>query len=271
MTSKERFLATIRGESVDKVPVYHQTLSGHACSVILGRENVCVGGAHNQWIEMNALWDNPDCGAAHDQRCEADALAITQACQMDLLRLEYWRWARGRPTQKIDDWTFLFGDPDGDWYTMTYHPDIELFTKKEGPQAGKLKPSGNEDVDQKALIKEVEELEQQAKAFKSTTDANGELKASIEKYPQYLVRHGGGTVCIGLDSTRQLMGVALWPELYARFMMARAKILAARMPSMGLAGLDLNISGGDFCSADHRRCPTPGWVIPCPIRRGIKK
>jgi uroporphyrinogen-III decarboxylase len=248
MTSKQRVLATIRGESVDKVPVYHLQFSGHACSVILGRDDVCVGGAHNQWMEMRALWEDKDASAEHDARCEADAVAITEACGMDLLRLRYWRWGGGRPTQKVDDRTFLFGDPDGDWYTMTYHPDVELFTREDSTAAGPQAAS-EPVLDEDALVRQVEELEQQAAACEIRTDADAGLLATIEKYPEFLVRHGGGTVAIGLGSVEQLMGVALWPDLYARLMMAHARIVAAQVPAMSLAGLEVNISGDDFCSA----------------------
>ena len=250
MNSKQRLLATIRGEPVDKIPVYHLQFSGHAASLILGREDVCVGGAHNQWLEMNALWRGEDAHAEYEARCESDAVAITEACGMDLLRLSYWRWGGDRPTRKVDDRTFLFGHPDGCWFTMTYHPDVELLTRIDSPGgAGRAAGQSEPELDERAFAREVEELEKQAAHCKVQTDPDEALKAAVEKYPGYLVRHGGGAVCIGLKSTRELMGVALWPDLYARLMMARAKILAAHVPAMAAAGLDVNISGGDFCWA----------------------
>ena len=246
MTSKERILATIRGEPVDKVPVCHLQFSGHAASVILGRDNVCIGGAHNQWLEMNAIWDGPDAHAEFAQRTETDAVAITEACGMDLLRLDYWRWSQP-PTEKVDDWTFLFGDPDGEWATMTYHPDIELFTRGSSPSDAAPQPPP-EPLTEASLTGQVEAAEQDAATYAAPAGPDEHLKSRIEKYPQYLVRHGGGTVAIGMEDERQLMAVADWPDLYARLMMARARMLAANMPSMAAAGLDVNISGADFCS-----------------------
>ena len=245
MTSIERILRAIRGQPVDKIPVYHLQFSGQACSVILGRDGVCVGGAHNQWLEMSARWAGDDAWVEFDAQCEADAVAITEACGMDLLRLGYWRW-RTRPERKISDDTFLFGDPDGDWFTMTYHPDVELFTREDSappPEASQ------NDVDESSLRELVEKAEAQAGECVPQTSPDADLKARIEKYPDYLIRHGGGTVCIGLGSPRELMSVALWPELYARLLMARAEVLAAQVPALAAAGLDVNISGDDFCSA----------------------
>ena len=246
MTSKERILATIRGEPVDKTPVCHLQFSGHAASVILGRDDVCIGGAHSQWLEMNALWDGPGAHTEFVERTETDAVAVTEACGMDLLRLDYWRWGQP-PTKKVDERTFLFGDPDGEWFTMTYHPDIELFTRGCSPSDAAPQPPP-EPLTEARLTDQVEAAEQDADAYVAPTGPDGRLKARIEKYPHYLVRHGGGTVAIGMGDEEQLMAVADWPDLYARLMMARAKTLAANVPSMAAAGLDVNISGADFCS-----------------------
>ena len=246
MTSKQRILATIRGEPVDKVPVYHLQFSGHAASVILGRPDVCVGGAHNQWLEMNALWEGADAHAEFVARCEADAVAITEACGMDLLRLDYWRW-REKPTKKVSEDTFLFGDSGGDWYTMTYDPQTELFTRRSAQTAAEAQ--GAPEISEQALRRRVLEAEADAADYAAPEGPDEPLKARIEKYPDYLVRHGGGTVCISMNSPAELMSAALWPELYARLLMAQARVLAKKVPAMAAAGLEVNIAGMDFCSA----------------------
>ena len=249
MTSKERVLATIRGEAVDKAPVYHLQFSGHAASVILGRENVCIGGEHNQWLEMNAMWQGEDAHREFDARCEADAVAVTKACGMDMLRLGYWHWGE-KPTKKIDDWTFLFGDPDGEWYTLTYDPEIELFTRKTSKGAAtESRTQLQAAITEERLTARVLAAEERAGNYAAPAGPDPRLKATIEKYPNYLVRHGGGTVVINMESPAELMAVAFWPDLYARLLMAQAQVLAADVPAMAAAGLDVNISGADFCSA----------------------
>ena len=254
MTSKERVLATIRGEPVDRIPVYHLQFSGHAASVILGRPDVCIGGAHNQWLEMNALWRGDEAHREFVERCESDAVAITKACGMDMLRLDYWRW-RDKPARKVDEHTFLFGDPDGRWYTMTYDPQIELFTRKDGPSAGR-EPAESE-PSEAALISEAEELERRLSDTPADAGPDVKLKARIEKYPDFLVRYGGGTAAVDMTDVAQLLAVAYWPEAMARLLMARARLLAAKMSSLRAAGLDVDIAGLDFCSAQGP-CMSPG-------------
>lgn len=249
MTSKERILATIRGEPVDRIPVYHLQFSGHAASVILGREDVCIGGEHNQWLEMNAMWEGEDAHREFEAKCEADAVAITRACGMDLLRLGYWRW-RERPAKKIDERTFLFGDPDGNCHTLSYDPEIELFTRKTSKgDATEPRSPMRGTITEDELAARVFAAEERAGDYAAPAGPDASLKATIDKYPDYLVRHGGGTAAIDMGSPSELMAVALWPELYARLLMAQAQVHAANVPAMAAAGLDVNISGCDFCSA----------------------
>jgi len=265
MTSKERVLATIRGEPADKAPVYHLQFSGHAASVILGRDGVCIGGEHNQWLEMNALWQGEEAHCEFDAKCEADAVAITEACGMDILRLGYWRWSE-KPTKKIDDRTFLFGDPERDWYTLSYNPEIELFTRTNGKShAAEARPQGRDLVSEEELTKRVLTAEERAANCGPSSGPDARLKATVERYPDYLVRHGGGTVWVDMASPAELMAIAYWPELYARLLMAQARVIAAGVPALAEAGLDVNVSGADFCSAQGP-CVSPATyrdvVIP---------
>ena len=251
MTGRERLLATIRGEPVDRVPVYHLQFSGHAASVILGRDDVCIGGEHNQWLEINALWEGEQAHSEFESRCEEDAVAVARACGHDLLRLTYWRWPKDeKPVKKIDDFTFLFGDPDGHWYSLTYNPDIELMSRTEGyksqSRSTPRRPAEPEATEEE-FRREVEEEERTAQEYSSSDDPNPWLKQKIEKYPEYLIRHGGGTVFVDMYSPRELMAVALWPDLYSRKLMAKAERLAKDIPSLAASGLELNLSGMDFC------------------------
>ena len=104
MTGRERVLATIRGEEVDRAPVYHLQFSGDTASIILGRPEVHIGGEHLQWLEIQALWKGPDAHALFEARCEKDAVDVAVACGHDMLRLRYWRWPQDhRPVESGPD------------------------------------------------------------------------------------------------------------------------------------------------------------------------
>ncbi len=253
MTHKQRFLATVRGEPADKIPVYHLQFSGHAASVILGRDNICIGGEHNQWLEINAMWEGEEAHRAFDAQCEVDAVAVAMAGGHDMLRLAYWRWPADRkPVKKIDDLTFLFGDPEGQWYTLTYDPSIELMSRKAGyknRERSEPRRPPEPELTEDAFRQEVEESERQTAEYTPQAGPHAWLAEKMAKYPDYLVRYGGGTVYVDMYSPRELMAVALWPELYRRKVLAWGQRIVKDVPAIADAGLELNLAGMDICSS----------------------
>lgn len=247
MTGKERILATMAGEPVDRIPVHHLTFSADAAAAILGRP-AYVGGAVMQWWEMQAMWEGPDAHAEYLARCREDAIAIAEACGHDMLRLQYWRWTE-KPADRIDEHTFLFGDPEREWKKMTFLPDVELWSVEtgRGPLAGPVE--AEEELSEEAFEREVVAAEEAAAAYEPPPGPHPDRKAENEAYPWYLIRQGAGAVGIGLFNQRRLMQVALWPELYARMLMAEAERHVKDVPRLGEAGMKVNFAGGDFCSS----------------------
>lgn len=251
MTSKERINATVKGLPTDKVPVYHLQYSGHASSVILGRPDVCVGGGHNQWLEINALWEGEEAHKRFEERCEEDAFAITEATGGDLLRLQYWRWSLNRqPVEKFHDNSFLIEEPTGARTKITFDPHTELITedRKERVRESGGIPGSPYAVDETALRDEVLRAEKEAETYCGSAEKYLSLESAIRKYPDYLVRSGSGTVSIGLETPKHLIESGLWPELTARRLMAKAKKIIKDLPFLARTGLSVNIAGGDFCS-----------------------
>jgi hypothetical protein len=251
MRPKERVLATIRNKPVDRVPVHHLNFSGHAAEVILGRKDVWTGGEHSQWIAMNKLWEGEDAYAEWLQRREEDTVELQKLCGHDMLRLQYWPWTL-RPTEKINEHTFLFDEPDGACYTITYDPALELLTRKEATIAGARAVARTEldrDPGEEALRQEVQEAEEQVAQDPPPAEPDPWLKDAIERYPDYLVRYGRGTVFVDMRSTTALLEVALWPDLVARKLTAQAQWIAKSvLPPLAAAGLEVDVAGMDFCS-----------------------
>jgi hypothetical protein len=244
-------MATIEGRSVDRVPVHHLQFSGHAARVILGRE-AYVGGAFLQWKEIQALWAGPDAHAEFKARCETDAVDVACACGHDLLRLRYWRWPKDqKPVRRIDEHTFLFGDPDGQWYTMTYRPTLELLTQTRGPAPAAPGPADRDgEITKEELAEQVEAAEGEAETCRSPAGSRAKLAAAIAKYPDWLLKVGGPTVCVNMLKLSELTAAALYPELFARLLRARARRYAKDVPPMAAAGMQVNFAGMDFCSKD---------------------
>jgi len=272
MTCKERALACIEGRPVDKVPVHHLQFSGDAARVILGRE-AYVGGAYLQWRAIRVLCDAPDEYPAFLARCEQDAVAIARACGHDILRLRYWGWTRGRPARKIDDYNFDFGDLSGRWYRLTYDPRIELLTRKDYVgSTGISQPGHTPEVaepTEESLLLAAKRAEQDADAYRPAPGPDKSLKADCEKYPDDLIKLGGATIDVNMNSVADMLAIAMYPDLVARINLARARRIAADVPRMAESGVKVNFTGCDFCSKDgpcispasFRRVVTPGLKL----------
>ncbi len=244
MKPKERVLAVISGESTDKVPVHHIQFSGHAASVILGRE-AYVGGAIQQWREMNSLWEGEDAHAEFLERSEQDAVAVAKACEHDILRLGYWRWNQ-RPIDKVDDYTFVFEDEQSGRYTLTYDPELELLTRKNPKQSvNQLRISGSE-LDKKKFQQAVQSEEEKGRSYQPRTFP--EIKKATVKYCDYLLKTGCGAVNVDISCEEELMATALWPDLMARYLMAKAMPIISDIPGLAAAGVEVCFNSMDFAS-----------------------
>ncbi len=248
MTSRERVLVAFARKPTDKIPVHHIGFSGYAASVILGRE-AYVGGAIQQWREMKALWDGTDAHREFLEKSEKDAVDVALAADHDILRLQYWRWTT-KPTQKIDEYTFLFGNPEKNWYTLCFDPNIELFHRTEGyGNTEKQLPTPEEP--KKSSMEELEaSLERQEKELENyhpSEEADSDIQTTLEKYKDYAVRIGGGTVSIPYNQF-WLETTALRPDLVARSANIQAERTARQMARLAASGVKLVFAGSDFAS-----------------------
>jgi len=247
MTSLERVLATFEGKSTDKIPIHHIGFSGYAASVILGRE-AYVGGQIQQWREMNALWEGPDARKEFLERSEKDAVDVALAADHDILRLQYWRWST-KPTKKIDEYTFLFGDPEKSWYIIHFDPEIELFHRTEGygkktqKMTAQRQPMNLERLEA-SLEKQEKEL---AKLPEPSYEPDPEIQKTLQKYNDYAVRIGGSTVSIPYQQV-WLEATALRPDLVARHIDIQAERACRQMVRLAASGVKLVFAGSDFAS-----------------------
>ncbi|HHW11155.1 MAG TPA: hypothetical protein GXX29_14430 [Firmicutes bacterium] len=245
LTPKERVLRCINGQPVDKIPVHHIQFSAHAAKAIMGRE-VLVGGAYLQWKEMEALWRGPEAHAEFEARCEEDAVALAKACGHDILRLSYWRWPKHKkPLNKLDEYTFVFQDPGGEPYKMIYDPEQELFTCEDS--TGSIPLNQEKPVTRESLLAEVLAEEAKTERYQPVKELP-QLAGMYEKYADYILKVGAGTIGINMKSVEELMAVIDWPDLYARKLMARAKRLAMDIPAYAAAGMRATFAVLDFCS-----------------------
>lgn len=245
MLPRERVLATFEGEATDKIPVYHVGFSGYAASVILGRE-AYVGGAIQQWREMKALWEGHDAHREFLEKSERDAVDVALACEHDIIRLRYWGWG-GKPTKKIDEYTFLFGDPEKSWYIMEFDPKIELFHRTEGYGSAVIQHRPPKEPSEEELEAHVRSQEKGLEDYHPSESAEPSIQATLAKYKDYAIRNWGAGVGIPHDKF-WLEATALRPDLVARNVNVQAERAVRQIPRLAASGVKLLFGGGDFAS-----------------------
>lgn len=239
MLPKERVAAVFEHRPTDKVPIYQGGLSSRSASIILGRE-AYVGGGIQQYREARALWEGPDAHQEFLERTRQDTFDLVRTLELDLVRPSYWRMPE-KPTRRIDENTFFYGQEDGVWRVMRFDPAYELYQEIDHSPRPELT---------------LEELEHcVAAAEKAAAEAPPpkpenypDLLAAIAEFGETHAIPGSG---IGICVPREpvwLEAIALRPDLVGRYLMAQAT-RAARVPAvMAQMGLRYLMGGGDFAS-----------------------
>ena len=264
MLSRERVLAAFEHKPTDKAPIHNIGFSSHIASIILGRE-AYVGGGIQQWREARAMWEGEEAHKEYLERSERDAFDISVELGHDILRLEYWRMTR-KPAQRIDEYAFLYGDPEKSWRIMRFDPETELY------QVIDRHPPGVEDTFE-SIEKEIEAQERAMEDYHPDVDdtplahtgmgrdgspssfssypASPHVKAMMEKYGRrWVVRVGGGGLGIPYGSDAWLEAVAARPDLVARHLDIQAEQAVRSVEALAAAGVKMLFGGGDF-AANH--------------------
>lgn len=124
MTSKERVKLAFAHIEPDRVPIFEQSVCSKVASEILGRK-VLTGGGSLRRQESEAWLRGDDEHKAFAQKVLDDVVALTDALCFDIIHLP-WRHTT-KPTRKLDEFTYLYGDLDGWFSVYRYDPVSDVF------------------------------------------------------------------------------------------------------------------------------------------------
>jgi hypothetical protein len=238
MLPKERVAAIFEHQATDRVPVYMGSFSSRVASAILGRPNACVGGGVVQYYESKALWAGPDAHAEFVERAFRDAMDLPRALDLDYVRPSYWRMAE-RPTQRIDELTFLYGDPDKSYRVMRFDPETELYQVVDQQPRHE---TTMEDIERhvaglEAGLGDYTPGESHLRDWTRAMEVHGATRA---------VNAGGISVGLPYQDAAWLMAVALRPDLIRRYLDAQAGRACRNAEALGRVGARYAHGGGDF-------------------------
>jgi len=236
---KERVAAIFEHEPTDRVPIYMGSMSSRVASEILGRPRACTGGGVVQYYESCAWWEGGDDGHAEfEERAFQDAIDLPRALDLDYVRPAYWR-LREKPTQRIDECTFLYGEPDGVYRVMRFDPDTELY------QIIDQHPKPVTTIE--GIERQVEVMEKHLPDYKPTETIAADWRKAMDLHGDVRAVQAGG-VGVGIPNRDPvwLMAVALRPDLIGRYLDGMAERNCRKAEVLGRLGARYAHGGGDF-------------------------
>ncbi len=126
MSGKERVILAFQHKEGDRVPIYQQGFASDVASKILGR-TVYTGGTSLHYEEAKAWMKGEEAHREFEEKLWEGVKTITEYLELDAIRTP-WRM-REKPTEQIDEYTFLYGDrKKGRWEIYRYEPSFRLFS-----------------------------------------------------------------------------------------------------------------------------------------------
>ena len=120
MTHRERILAAFAGQRTDRIPIFDQTVFSNVASAALGRP-LDIGGGELRYKEACAWMRGEQAHAEFVDKMLQDLAWFTRQVGYDMIRMP-WRETR-RPSEQLDEHTFLFGDRQDRWAVCRYSPE----------------------------------------------------------------------------------------------------------------------------------------------------
>ncbi len=236
LSGRSRSLAAIAGETLDRLPNYTPTVACETASRMLGRP-VHTGTGSLWRAEAEALLKGDQAFADFEAAVDDDLLALARLMQADVIR-HGWRMSR-KPTKKLDENTFLYGDPDGIWERWNYDP-----------------ASGNYGViETNAPVVEPEDWPERARQAAAALEKNVEAtrrtfgcwEAAMQKRvgDEFLVLGVGGGFSVGVTEAA-LMACLLEPGAVADLLDCQLEIAKAAVDAAVERGIAVVLGGGDM-------------------------
>lgn len=237
MTSRDRIMAAFAGRRTDRVPVFDQTVFSNVASAAMGRQ-LDIGGGELRYREVCSWMKGEAAHAEFVDKVLRDVVWFYRKMGYDMIRMP-WRETR-RPSQQIDQNTFLFGDRDGQWAVCKYSPEAGSWHEIDNY----LREGGADRL--------VADISRQVKAYKGPQRPGESAFAEWDK----LLAVAGGDIAAacGAGGIGILMYEPAWLEaLYLETDLIRewhdqhALNQVAAIEAFHDRGAQVCLAGGDFC------------------------
>lgn len=199
-----------------------------------------MGGGIQQYREAVALWEGEDAHAKFVERTRQDTLDLGRHLGVDMVRVTYWRMQE-KPTRRIDENTFLYGDAEGSWRVMRFDPETELYQV--------IDRHPKVETTEADLEAEVETMERGLDAYHPTAEAFPDILMGLKEFGGDKAIPGAG-VGIGVQYRSQawIEAVACRPDLIERWFDVQAERAIRCVEAQKDLDVHVMLGGGDMAT-----------------------
>jgi hypothetical protein len=237
MTHRQRIEAAFAGRPTDRVPIFDQTVFSNVASAALGRP-LDVGGGQLRYREVCSWLGGEAAHAEFVDKMLQDVAWLYRQVGYDMIRMP-WRETR-RPTSRIDDFTFLFGNREDVWAVCSYSPEtgnwheIDNYLRHEG--ADRL----------------IQEMRGQVKAYDGAAPPDESAFTEWDRLvalagPDFAAATGAGGIGFGMHEPAWLEALCLEPDLLRQWHDQHSDRQIAAIEGYHRHGASVCLAGGDFC------------------------
>lgn len=239
MADKDLFLAAFRGEATERPPAWDQSVAPDVAAEVLGRPAL-AGTIVMHYLEAVASVRGDSAYQEFMAQTEEDRVAFARAMNWSAIN---YPWLRGRPARQLDEYTFLYGDEDGDWVTYRYDPAVGTYgpVAHSRPQGWQGEEAIRGQVDR--AWRNVERWDEQSRpTLEERTKRWLALAGDEFEYVS-----GGGGMAVPLNE-EWMIACAFVPELVAEYLDAQVEAGLLGLEVMARLGVRVINGGGDLAS-----------------------
>jgi hypothetical protein len=238
MTPKEGIIAACEHKSYDRVTAYHASISSRMASILLGRE-AYVGGGIQRWREAVALWSGEDAHREFLERTRQDTLDVAKALDVDMVRVSYWRLEQ-KPSSRIGERTFLYGDPEGSWKIMRFDPETELYqTVDWEPKRART---------EEGLEAQVDRMERNLENHHPTAESFPDILMGLDAFGGERAIPGTGVGIAVERNEAWLEAMVARPDLVERWLDVQAEVAIRNIEAQSGLDVQVMLGGGDMAT-----------------------
>lgn len=237
MTPRQRIEAAFAGRPADRVAIFDQTVFSNVASAAMGRQ-LDIGGGELRYKEVCAWWQGEAAHADFVDKMLRDVAWLCRTIDYDMIRMP-WRETR-RPSERIDEYTFLFGERAGRWAVGRYSPEsgnwheIDNYLRCDG------------------VDRLIEEIRAEVEAYKGPERP---AESGFAEWDQLVALAGAdraaacgaGGIGFGMHEPAWLEAICLEPDLMRQWHDQHADRQIAWIEAYRRHGADVCLAGGDFC------------------------